>query len=794
MIQVDDAIKSGLDPSSPSATTTGELVLRVRGTNHDGEIIRLRSSRCTIGSGRRCTLRLGSPRIWPVHCLILRGRERTVVRRWSPDTRLNDRVFSDAELSPGDRLGVGPVELEIVECSTFPSLPQSPSIKEGAEYPGTGKITARLTLANRQSWSRARRLVDELRRTRKEVRRLGEQAGEGQHETQRSQAELESRREQLQREAERLEAERAAWEKDRHAWTDVRVEEEESLRQRAARIASREAELAARADELEGRHRRLEAERAMVEEKERHCEAREAQWDGDRHGLDACRAELEVERSKLDASQQDLEAQRFELETTRRELEGRRAALEESSRELAAERAELAGQRESLADERAASTAVAGGRETVDANAAAEMAAELAKQREELRAERTAFDIERRQAQAELERRREDWQQERRQFDEQRDRWAAKHQEIEARLTDWQHELDMREAHLEQEDATRAERHAPTEVESTMTVVGAASTPAETRPAGDAPVNLASVLAKTNTPSRAPQRAGEAETPAAPTETEQPATRSAAEAATASTVTAGRGGEGVARVPAESSDPPAAGEENNEESIDQYMARLMNRLKSMTDTEVPDDRDVRSSEPAAMSRQAFLGADHPYRKNREEGEGQGEEDGETTGPPQPVVRRTRSALESVSSLAAMRELASAAAASAITAHTRNRLRKIIRGKLFLSSVALVLGAGLIVAWFTWGLQTRSLCIGAAGLFLSLLWVVQWAVLSGRLIRTRSGHLSWNTDHAKASKETASGESPASENGTEATLSEGAAPETSEQSAVNAVATASDERR
>jgi hypothetical protein len=213
-----------------------------------------------------------------------------------------------------------------------------------------------------------------------------------------------------------------------------------------------------------------------------------------------------------------------------------------------------------------------------------------------------------------------------------------------------------------------------------------------------------------------------------------------------------RSGEGVAEAVTEPRERPAEAAQEDEESVDEYMARLMARLKTMTDTEVPDDRDVRSSEPSAMSRQAFLGANHPYRQNHEGEEESGEEATGESQPARPTVRRSRSALESVSSLAALRELATAAAASAITTHTRNRLRKMIRGKLFLSSVALALGVGLIVSWSAWGLQTRSLYIGAAGIFLSLLWVVQWAVLSGRLIRTRSGHLSWNPQHLQRTEE------------------------------------------
>ena len=53
----------------------------------------------------------------PVHCLILRGPNRTVVRRWSPNTRLNRRDFTESELEAGDCLSVGGIDLEVVETA-----------------------------------------------------------------------------------------------------------------------------------------------------------------------------------------------------------------------------------------------------------------------------------------------------------------------------------------------------------------------------------------------------------------------------------------------------------------------------------------------------------------------------------------------------------------------------------------------------------------------------------------------------------------------------------------------------
>jgi hypothetical protein len=97
-------------PSSP-------LVLRIRGTEYDGREVRLQAAKCTIGSGPTCTFRLRAAGVRPLHCLILRGRQGAVIRRWSSGTYLNGGCFTDSLLREGDRISIGPVELEVVSVS-----------------------------------------------------------------------------------------------------------------------------------------------------------------------------------------------------------------------------------------------------------------------------------------------------------------------------------------------------------------------------------------------------------------------------------------------------------------------------------------------------------------------------------------------------------------------------------------------------------------------------------------------------------------------------------------------------
>ncbi len=99
------------DPSI--ASPLGDLTLRYCGD--DRPELRLHSRKCTIGSGAHCTLRLRAPAVEPVHCLIVRGAQRTIVRSCSQTTRFNGRAFHDAALSVGDRLSFGPWEFEVVD-------------------------------------------------------------------------------------------------------------------------------------------------------------------------------------------------------------------------------------------------------------------------------------------------------------------------------------------------------------------------------------------------------------------------------------------------------------------------------------------------------------------------------------------------------------------------------------------------------------------------------------------------------------------------------------------------------
>ncbi len=106
-------------------TPAGDLVLTIRGGEHDGRVLRLAAAKCLIGSAAGCTLRLRARGIRPVHALILRGPMGSIVRCWSPDAQLNERSFTEASLAAGDTLQIGPIQLVVSELRQPLPVPHS---------------------------------------------------------------------------------------------------------------------------------------------------------------------------------------------------------------------------------------------------------------------------------------------------------------------------------------------------------------------------------------------------------------------------------------------------------------------------------------------------------------------------------------------------------------------------------------------------------------------------------------------------------------------------------------------
>jgi hypothetical protein len=175
-----------------SGDPAGSLRLRLRNTERSGQVLQIASPKCTVGSSPFCKLRLKARGVAPLHCLILRGAAGMIVRRWSADTRLNGAAFSDAPLRAGDRLGIGPIEFEVLpESDGAPPVPCRASPARGRTSPlaaaaaaspaDTGqllrieRLARRLTESRSRQRRRARRILGRLRRSRKDVESLRSQ-------------------------------------------------------------------------------------------------------------------------------------------------------------------------------------------------------------------------------------------------------------------------------------------------------------------------------------------------------------------------------------------------------------------------------------------------------------------------------------------------------------------------------------------------------------------------------------------------------------------------------------------
>ncbi len=300
-------------PSTSLEPSTGDLVLRVRNGLRDGQTVRLRSTKCTIGGGAACTLRLRARGVAPLHCLILRGPTSTIVRRWAPDTRLNDRAFTDSPLSPGDRLSIGPIELEVVamgDCSASVRPPVQESSRRHAEIDAETKRQQKALQEDRRQLDVLAAELDRRQETlMTEAARIEAQRAQFETEHAAWQAEQAAARQKLDERQRELPEKLAALESQQKAWADERrqwdVEREASSAQAAAReeqFHTQLAEFEVSKKELEHLRRQWQAEQT---EREEQLNARRQELDARQAELDARQSELDEERQRMDREAQD---------------------------------------------------------------------------------------------------------------------------------------------------------------------------------------------------------------------------------------------------------------------------------------------------------------------------------------------------------------------------------------------------------------------------------------------------------------------------------------------------------
>lgn len=493
----------------------GPLVLRICGSHREGQIVRLKSAKCTIGSGEHCTLRVRARGVQPLHCVLIRKAARTVVRRWSTDTRLNGASFTDAPLNAGDRLSIGPIEFEVLESGATLN-PEPPSDRPGTTQLSdreakrdsvverlqaakdlarkrTGKFLQRLRQANRRIEELTSELhefgthgessVDqvegeaEIRGDQGELqceRALLEEAQgllrEQQAEMKRSRAELENRTNSIAEQQESLDTERRRWLEEQRQAEETR---KRALEEREDAIRSQELELQA------ARNRWLEER----EQFERELEDRKTELERRIVELESARAEFKSDRRQLDQAREDLTARQEEQarvvanegsnRETSAEAETLRADLERQREEMTRAREELDSLREAIGKER---EAVEGDRERCESLAAeaterrveaerqsgvvAQEAAELRVEREAFAEEQQKWEAAQLDAQKQIEQRAEQLDRQKEALDEQKEalasgqaNWEALQAEAESQLAARAEQLDARERELDERTA-----------------------------------------------------------------------------------------------------------------------------------------------------------------------------------------------------------------------------------------------------------------------------------------------------------------------------------------------------
>ena len=310
-------------PPTVQGPSSGDLWLRIVGTARAGQVVRLSAPKCTIGSADGCTLRLRAAGVRGVHCLILRGTRGTIARSYAAATRLNGQAFSDAPLVVGDRLKIGPIEMEVLASGD----PDAHFENEASAMSAAASVANSVQDRRRHEQAtvargRARRLVETVRRLRTELAQVQDQS------TAAAQNELD--RQRLSDNHERM---LMAFRDERRQWeTSCEVAERE-LAERRRMLDAATSELEAARQAVANAKQESNQQTSRQSQKQKDTQARANQeLQTAREAIEAVR---DAWRQESAAARADLERERVEIAELRdqsargeRELEARQAALQ----------------------------------------------------------------------------------------------------------------------------------------------------------------------------------------------------------------------------------------------------------------------------------------------------------------------------------------------------------------------------------------------------------------------------------------------------------------------------------
>ncbi|MDZ7620066.1 MAG: hypothetical protein U1E05_23945 [Patescibacteria group bacterium] len=788
------------------------MVLRVRGPGRPGQLVRLRSTKCSVGSGPRCTLRLAARGVRAVHCVIFRGTERTIVRRWAPDTRLNGHAFTDSELHAGDRLSIGPIEVDVLDTD-------GPMVaREGRHSPREADRPADAQLAQ---------LRDELNQRDRDL--------DGRREAlEREFAKLDAQRNEqmtdLRQRQERLDADLACLGREYADWDQRRQSDEQALRARGEQLAELRRE-------LDQREANSHQEHGAIQAAEEDLQAKRAQLDVQQQRVQADFDRLRAEEEAFKAEcEKRLQAEEEALRNAREQLEGERRNLQADLDRLQAEQQALPAEQQSLQAEqdriRAAEEAIHADRQRLQTEEET-----LRQDREQLEGERRNLqaDLDRLQAeqqalqakqqgfqaeQADLQAERERIHEEEQRLLQTRQEWEqAQSQEadaepstgVQAELAERRNRLDEEQQRLEGE-RTRLEADRASLIESRETLQRDCEEWERTRRQreeqfADREAELDALAAEVRAERLAAQRDEEAphdeetrydteaqsaevadaeedgdeedEVAAEPRE-EPPVTLAdvlrrlgkgdvllddeddlnEAEVASPHTPLARRGGERSPSAESRFSTQSATGsvheaEGDDDVSVDEYMSQLMHRVRGTTPQQAGSrrastDRPEQSDRPDRSEPSRPPASEVERQPNSEK-------------PIKPAKMKPRGPAPERTGFAAMRELANVSARAAVDQHARRQMVSIGRSKLAVTGTAGVTSALLFWLWATY-LPIGVTLVGAITSFaIAVLWGLQYAVVTGRLLVSQTGRIRFSRgDSAPNTPATPTDESPMDE--------------------------------
>ncbi|MCR4413559.1 MAG: hypothetical protein NUV77_14150, partial [Thermoguttaceae bacterium] len=189
--------------------------------------------------------------------------------------------------------------------------------------------------------------------------------------------------------------------------------------------------------------------------------------------------------------------------------------------------------------------------------------------------------------------------------------------------------------------------------------------------------------------------------------------------------------------------PPA--EPSEDESLDSYMERLLARVREASGRATSGESSDSPPPPPQQATQTT-------QTIRSDGSRDANLEGSATSREAPKLKRAGRfvlfpktiAPEKGSHLAAMRELANLSARNALDQHGRIQIRRAIRGKLAVTLGSAAVGSLLVAVWTWRGAGEVAYYAGLVSYLIAVLWGLQYAVLTGRLIVSRSGHLAWRS--------------------------------------------------